>query len=528
MLEKSLSGVSLKIRTMRNALVPVNRLPVEVLQQIPSLLPYTFQIFTASQVCRYWRAAFLSHSELWTYLNCRSDRATRAMIERSGVAPLNIVVNPGYSPDAFRYTIPHVRRWESLDVRAHRDEIGPVLATLTGPGSAPKLRNLSVVPMMGYDLESMLTLKGKILGGVLPSLRRICLCSIKFDIQKLTAPNLTHLFLASTSSEFINMTALLGFLERSPLIEDFELRYPGPGLPDLAHPDHTVSLPRLRHIVLWDQSSMYLHHLTLPHGVESEFNFLFTDVSATEGFLEEMFAILPDAPSPIYEAESMSIVPHYDRGVVRFIGPSGVVEIFPTFSHGERTPITRFIVYPPSVLTNVKELFVCSRDGMIPGWESADVMRHLKKMTSLKSLTIMQCNARSFIQALLPTEGEVPCPTLENLTIHLAHFETLCIPHFESMVERRGHHGHKFNKIVLILHHVSPESLDIPNLEVKVDHRPLHWDSTKKIWRYLSEGEGYLENHGSRTLATPGIMPLEDDMLPALLSDVMRSMNIHV
>ena len=527
-LEKSLSGVSLKIRTMRNALVPVNRLPVEVLQRIPSWLAYAADIVAVSHVCRYWRASFLSYSELWTYLNCRSEHATRTMVERSGVAPLDIVISPGYSPNAFCYTIPHVGRWVSLDVRALHHEIGRVLATLTGPGSAPKLRDLAIIPMTGYDSEGgMTTLKGKILGGILPSLRRLCLCNLKIDIEGLTAPNLTHLCLASTRSEFINMTALLGFLERSPLIEDFDLRYPGPNLPDLADLDYIVSLHHLRRIVLWDRSSMYLHHLTLPYGVDCELNFLFTNVSATAGFLEEMFALLPERFKPIYQAESMSIVPHHDHGAVRFLGPSGFVEIFPTFFHGERTSITRFIVYPPPVLKGVRELFVCSRDGMIPGWGSADVRKHLNKMTSLESLTIMKCNATSFIRALLPTKGVVPCPALKNLTIHLGHSETSCVPDFRSMVKQRGSHGHKFEKMVLIFECDAPESLDIPNSEVKVDYRPLYWDSKKRIWRFLNEGEGYMDSRGHRTLAPPGIIPVDPDALPAMLPAMIHGMHLH-
>lgn len=502
-LERSLSGVSLKIRTMRNALVSVNRLPVEVL-----------------------RTSFISYSELWTYLNCRSERATRALVERSGVAPLDIVIGPGYSPKAFCYTIPHVGRWESLYVRVPHNEIDPVLATLTGPGSAPKLRNLLVIPLMGYDSEGgVITLKGKILGGFLPSLQRLSLCSLKVDLHKLTAPNLTHLFLSSSRSEFINMIALLGFLERSPLVEDLELRYPGPNLTDLAHPDHIVSLPHLRRIVLWDRGSMYLHHLAaLPYGAEYHLRFLFTDVSATAGLVEEMFAILPERLKPIYEAESMSIVPHYDLGAVRFLGPSGFVEIFPTFSHGVRTSITRFIVYPPSVLKNVKELLVCSRDGVIPGWGSADVRKHLNKMVSLESLTIMKCNAASFVRALHPTGGKVPCPTLKNLTIHLGHSETSCVPDFKSMVEGRGSHGHKFEKMVLIFDYKVLELPDIPNLEVKVDYRPLHWDSRKKLWRYLDEGEGYMESHGNLTLPPPGIMPID----PVLLPGLFPGMHFHI
>ncbi|KAF9649018.1 hypothetical protein BDM02DRAFT_3114551 [Thelephora ganbajun] len=514
-LEKSLSKIFMRIRTMRNALVPVNRLPIEILRQIPWWLPYVCNIIAASHVCRYWRAAFLSYSDLWTYLDCRSTRATRAFVERSGVAPLHICIRPGYSFEAFVYTIPHMRRWESLDVMVLRDEIGPVLATLLGPGEAPKLHNLSVIPMVGQGSENMVTSKGKILGGVIPSLQRLSLCNIEVDINKLTTPNLTYLLLACTRSEFVNMTALLNFLERSPLLEDFELRYPGPNVSDMAHLGRVVSLNHLRRIVLWDRSSLFLDHLVLPYGIECEFNFLFTDVSATTGFFEEMFGGPPERLKQIFEAESLSIVPHDSHGSVRFLGPSGLVEIFPSFSHAERTSMTRFITYSPSVLNMVKFLFVGSRNGVIPEWKSADVRKHLDKMTSLESLTIMHCNSTSFIQALLPAEGKVPCPTLKNLTIYTGPFENFSIPAFRSMVEQRGSHGHKFRKMVLVFSYEHCVHPAIPNLEVKVDDRALYWDSKKRIWRYLNEGEVYWD--GDRTLAPPGIIPMNPLMPPVNL-----------
>ena len=490
---------------MKNALVPVNKLPVEILQHIPSWLPYVSDIIATSQVCRYWRAALLSYPDLWTFLDCRSTRATRAFIERSGVAPLDICVRPGYSPEAFVYTIPHIQRWGSLDAVVTGKEIEPVLAALSAPSSAPKLYNLSVVPMIGYEGGST-TSKGKILGGVIPSLQRLYFSNLKVDIHKLTVPNLTHLFLASTLSEFVNMTTLLNFLERSPLLEDFELRYPGPRGADIAHPDHVVSLNHLRRIILWDRGSMFLNHLVLPHGVDCELNPLLADVSGTTGFLEEMFGGPPERLKPIFGAETLSIVPHYARGAVRFLGPSGFVEIFPTFFHPDGTSTTRFINYPHSVLRKVKDLFVGSRDGVIPGWASTDVRKHLEKMPSLESLTVMHCNSASFIQALLPVESKVPSPTLKNLTIYIGPTESFNIPAFRLMVEQRGLHGHKFEKMVLVFsheHHIHPA---IPNLEVKVDNRPLYWDSKKKVWRYMNEGEVYWE--GGRTLAPPDIMSL--------------------
>lgn len=493
----------MKIRTMKNGLVPVNKLPVEILQQIPLLLPYLCDIVAASHVCRYWRAALLSCSSLWAFLDCKSKHATRVFLHRSRLAPLDLCIRPGYSPEAFAYTVPHMRRWVSLDVATSREEIGPILTTLSGPGTTPNLYNLSIIPMIGYE-GGVVASQGDILGGAIPSLRRLSVCNLRVDIDKLTVPNLTHLFLASTRSEFINMTTLLDFLERTPLLETFELRYPGPGV-DAAHPDHVVSLNHLRQIVLWDRGSTFLNHLVLPYGIKCEINFLF-DASAPVGFFEEMFGEPPERLKPIFRAESLSIVPHYTHGSVRFLGPSGFVEIFPSFFYPEYTSITRFIIYPPSVLKGVKELFVGSRDEMMPELKPGDIRRHLDKMSSLESLIIMRYNHASFMQALLPAEGRISCPTLKNLTIYIGPDESFSIPTFRSLVAQRELYGHKFKKMVLVFnseHRIHPA---IPNLEVRVDDRALFWDSKEKVWRYLNEGEGYWD--GDRTIGPPGIIPL--------------------
>lgn len=82
-LEKSLSEISAKIRAMRNALVPVNRLPVKILQQIPPWLPHAWDIVVASHVCCHWRTAFLSYPDLWTFLGCKAEHATHPFLKMS-------------------------------------------------------------------------------------------------------------------------------------------------------------------------------------------------------------------------------------------------------------------------------------------------------------------------------------------------------------------------------------------------------------------------------------------------------------
>ena len=82
-LNKSLSEISAKIRAMWNALVPVNRLPIEILQQIPPRLPHPWDIVGVSHVCRHWRTAFLSYPDLRAFLDCKPEYATHPFLQRS-------------------------------------------------------------------------------------------------------------------------------------------------------------------------------------------------------------------------------------------------------------------------------------------------------------------------------------------------------------------------------------------------------------------------------------------------------------
>lgn len=256
---------------------------------------------------------------------------------------------------------------------------------------------------------------------------------------------------------------------------------------------------------------MYLNHLILPKGIECELNYVFGDGLDKKGFLKEMFETLPEGFKPIFNAESLSIVPHCAHGSVRFLGPDGLVEIYPAFQHSECPSPTSFLTHPRSVLKKVKELFIGSRNEVIPEWESTDIRKHLKKMPSLETLIVMHSDYASFVRALLPVEGKVPCPTLKNLKIYVGPTESFCVPAFREMVEQRKSRGHRFKKILLVLSCELRIHPPIPNSEVRVDDRPLYWDSKKKIWRYLKPGEIYWE--GNRSLAPPGIISM-DPFLP--------------
>ena len=86
------------LRTLRNSLAPVNRVPPELitsiisyrLGQIPDLGQYQV-LLTSAAVCRYWRAAICSFPSLWTTMSdVYHPQLRRIILERSKASPLHV------------------------------------------------------------------------------------------------------------------------------------------------------------------------------------------------------------------------------------------------------------------------------------------------------------------------------------------------------------------------------------------------------------------------------------------------------
>lgn len=103
------------------------------------------------------------------------------------------------------------------------------------------------------------------------------------------------------------MTTPLGFLERNPLIEVFKLRYPGPNIPNLAHPDHVVP-PTITSAASFSGTGVRYFYTTLRTGLRVQ---LLLHRSFTNG--RAYRRVFCNRLKPIYEAEFMSIVPRNDR-----------------------------------------------------------------------------------------------------------------------------------------------------------------------------------------------------------------------
>lgn len=101
-LEKIIKQISRNIRTLktkRNTLAAVSRLPAELLSRIFHLARDDangkYSWIYATLTCRAWRLCALSCATLWTNIDCMKIMWAQEMLSRSRDAPLNIVATKG-------------------------------------------------------------------------------------------------------------------------------------------------------------------------------------------------------------------------------------------------------------------------------------------------------------------------------------------------------------------------------------------------------------------------------------------------
>ncbi|KAF9647942.1 hypothetical protein BDM02DRAFT_3072018, partial [Thelephora ganbajun] len=79
------------VRSIKNKLAPINRIPPETFSLIPGYLnerDMDENLIALTHVCRGWREVLIAHSALWTRLDCTDAEKTRVYIERSKSSPL--------------------------------------------------------------------------------------------------------------------------------------------------------------------------------------------------------------------------------------------------------------------------------------------------------------------------------------------------------------------------------------------------------------------------------------------------------
>ena len=91
------------------------RVPPEILNMVCSHLATEEGTFSASQVCRYWRAVLTSFPSLWTIFPCRHIYRTVVGLERCKFMPIQLAFDGKSSSEALEKILSNGNKIISLN-----------------------------------------------------------------------------------------------------------------------------------------------------------------------------------------------------------------------------------------------------------------------------------------------------------------------------------------------------------------------------------------------------------------------------
>jgi len=197
-----LNDLICSLKSRRNSLCPVSRLPPEVLSEVfldladqlqaQDRFKVDFKWVSVAHVCRLWRNIALQHGRLWGKVDMANPGRALECVDRSNGAPLAIrhsfIGSLADLPDPFTDSS---HRYRELHLRAKDGQLGPnVLQVLNSPIHAPVLESLVLEVSDNYPEY---TLPPTLFDYKAPSLTRLQLENVRMDWPSSLFPSLTHL-----------------------------------------------------------------------------------------------------------------------------------------------------------------------------------------------------------------------------------------------------------------------------------------------------------------------------------------------
>ena len=244
------------IREWRNSLVPINRVPLDILSLIPTYLTFPHDGIFISSVCRHWRRIFIQHTALWTCLcltRPRTDLYMKTLLERSKGSALDIIVYQGPTSanplraETLALLSPHAQRIGSLSfIRNCWADIQKLSEVAAGP--LPLLWTLKIRVVYGSSIFSPTVMTPPLLPPFadVVNLREFHLDSEGLPfLDHFIFPNLTTLELIAMPVEGFPGSQLLNFLEASPTLQTVHITIKADVLLGDVSPGRVVILPNV-------------------------------------------------------------------------------------------------------------------------------------------------------------------------------------------------------------------------------------------------------------------------------------------
>jgi len=432
--------------------VPINRIPPEVLALIPDFLDVDDRdedVIALTHVCRAWREVFTSRPSLWTHLDLDYQDEVEASVylERSKSMPIQLSLDREdliLPSDTFFQIIPRVvGRLGHLVVRGTPENIQHITNHLSRP--APLLEHLTISVYSKSLSHRHPVFTPTLFDGDLSSLRSLDLGSIRTELPWRNMVNLTTFSLRHTPPGETSVGHLLDFFESAPHLREVSLYFATPtsGVQN----GRLVSLAHLRmmRIVNRRPSSVLLDHLLIPAGAELVLQADF--VSSLVGDL------LPRCLNNLRNLSNFTTVKQYIGGrspCMELSGPNGRVRVNPTAPRISKTSLV--LEFLLQLDTSKTERFRIENGEPL----SEDLFyRALLRMIDLRVVTLYRChNPHIFIRALYPSTSSseaVICPKLEELVLVLRYDgDVFDMENVIGMAEARASRGKELETVRIV------------------------------------------------------------------------------
>ncbi|KDQ11131.1 hypothetical protein BOTBODRAFT_57661 [Botryobasidium botryosum FD-172 SS1] len=435
------------IKSYRNQLQPINRMPIDVLAQIFRLVEQPDDdrhLLSAraplniAQVSRQWRDIAFDTPNLWSKIDVMNAHMAEIFLARSKAALLDIELTRPYPADAFTRNIchAHTRRMKNLQgfmdsLRPHMDrwrsfmlhgesfmKQGVLGAALTSP--APQLARLSI---MSADFSSERGLPlNNLFDDHAPRLRDITFRGLSPPLDSPIFTGLTHLCLSYIHYPDAPIQLFIQNLAACPLLRALVVKNVSftPIDDSLPQSDSTpVSLPSLEDVrfQVGGRFTRYiLDHVQLPLSANIH-------VAAVDGATLRRILPLPER----LDENLPHILSLVDIGIS--VEPQSVLEIYGAPGKGGGT-VAMVLKDPAAIvrptvergfasfgLLSLPRLEYISFTGLHKDTLStdvfADVLRHFPSITSI---SFTSCSS-AFIDALVASPSSHLCPQLETLEL---------------------------------------------------------------------------------------------------------------
>ena len=296
------------LRTFRNSLVPINRIPPEIITSIiayrvapaPDLGQYQV-LSTLAAVCRYWRNAICSFPSLWTNISdVYSPQLRKVILERSKAAPLHVsCLRP---TDGFKEDIgAHTSRIKTLQCKVvfsggldepFNDAGTPNKLILDFESPSDALKTLCLYRNVAKSMPE--TVRFGIIPDNAKALKTLELRNgVPLTIQFTQLTTITNFFYSHPN---MRLGPVLDFLAANTLLEEVTIRCPGAHPSDPQNHLGIFPLDHLRQLSLsmGPMIRNILQHLRLPSTSRVD---LFVNALAESTLLGELLPVsLHDLP----------------------------------------------------------------------------------------------------------------------------------------------------------------------------------------------------------------------------------------